>query len=424
MVLDQIYTRATTVEKICRSRLWTVLDGFAEQLLKRGRTVEWMRHALWHVRLFLGYLDERGVYEPTEITWTHVDAFLNTYPARRRDRHDGYERHQPRGLVCWVRRFTQYLVSVSILPPPEEPPLPYYQPLLEEVLTWMQQYCHRSHYTVRERRRYLPPFFEWMGPERLKKDGLKDLTPEILQRFILEYSSGNKPRRVARVAMAMRGFCRFCLQRGYVDRDLTAAIPSYCQRAHSRLPSGISEEDAQRALAGIDRSSPIGKRDYAILQVLHAYGVRSSHISLLRLEDIDWPAGLIHFRALKRGKSIVVPITDAVGNSLLDYLRGARPQSGLREVFLTLRPPGRVFGETAVTVIVGRRLENAGVDMFPHGAGVFRHGFATRMLAQGNTLKSIADILGHRNLGTTSIYAKVDFRALESVALEWPEDRS
>jgi site-specific recombinase XerD len=277
---------------------------------------------------------------------------------------------------------------------------------------------------VRERRRYLPPFFEWMGPERLKKDGLKDLTPEILQRFILEYSSGNKPRRVARVAMAMRGFCRFCLQRGYVDRDLTAAIPSYCQRAHSRLPSGISEEDAQRALAGIDRSSPIGKRDYAILQVLHAYGVRSSHISLLRLEDIDWPAGLIHFRALKRGKSIVVPITDAVGNSLLDYLRGARPQSGQREVFLTLRPPGRVFGETAVTVIVGRRLANAGVDMFPHGAGVFRHGFATRMLAQGNTLKSIADILGHRNLGTTSIYAKVDFRALESVALEWPEDRS
>ena len=66
MVLDQIYTRATTVAKICRSRLWTALDGFAEQLLQHGRTVEWKRHALW----------------------AHVDAFLSTYPARRRDRHD------------------------------------------------------------------------------------------------------------------------------------------------------------------------------------------------------------------------------------------------------------------------------------------------------------------------------------------------
>ena len=331
---------------------------------------------------------------------------------------------RPRGLVCWVRRFTQYLVSLSILPPPEEPSPPHYQPLLEEVLTWMQQYCHRSHYTVRERRRYLPPFFEWMGPERLKKDRLKELSPELLQRFILEYGSNNKPRRVARVAMAMRGFCRFCLQRGYVDRDLTAAIPSYSQHAHSRLPSGISEQDAQKVLADIDRTVPLGKRDYAILRILHTYGVRARHVVLLRLDDIDWSAGLIHFQALKRGKSVVVPITDSVGDSLLDYLRAARPRTDLREVFLTLRPPGRVFGETAVTVIVGRRLENAGVDMFPHGAGVFRHGFATRMLAEGNTLKSIADVLGHRNLGTTSIYAKVDFQALESVALEWPEERS
>ena len=424
MVLDQIYTRSTTVAKICRSGLWTALDGFAEQLLQRGRTVEWMRHALWHVRLFLGYLDDRGVSEPTEITWTHVDAFLNTYPARRRDRHDGYESHQPRGLVCWVRRFTQYLVFVSILPPPEEPPLPHYQPLLDEVLAWMQQYCHRSHYTVRERRRYLPPFFEWMGPERLKQDRLKELSPEILHRFILEYSRNEKPRRVARVAMAMRGFCRFCLQRGYVDRDLTAAIPSYSQHAYSRLPTGISEQDAQKVLADIDRTVPLGKRDYAILRILHTYGVRARHVVLLRLDDIDWSAGLIHFQALKRGKSVVVPITDSVGDSLLDYLQAARPQTDLHEVFLTLRPPGRVFGETAVTVIVGRRLENAGVDMFPHGAGVFRHGFATRMLAEGNTLKSIADVLGHRNLGTTSIYAKVDFQALESVALEWPEERS
>lgn len=423
MVLNQVYTRSTTVAKICRSGLWTALDGFAEQLLQSGRTVEWMRHALWHVRLFLGYLDDRGVSEPTEITWAHVDAFLRGYQSRGGG-YDGDGRHRPNGLVCWVRRFTQYLVSVSILPPPEGPPLPHYQPLLEEILTWMQQYCHRSHYTVRERRRYLPPFFEWMGPERLEKDRLKELSPAILQRFILEYSRNEKPRRVARVAMAMRGFCRFCLQRGYVARDLTAAIPSYCQHAHSRLPSGISAEDAQKVLAGIDCTVPLGKRDYAILQILHAYGVRSGHIALLRLDDIDWSAGLIHFQALKRGKSVVVPITDSVGDSLLDYLRAARPRTDLREVFLTLRPPGRVFGETAVTVIVGRRLENAGVDMFPHGAGVFRHGFATRMLAQGNTLKSIADILGHRNLGTTSIYAKVDFQALESVALEWPEERS
>ncbi len=176
-------------------------------------------------------------------------------------------------------------------------------------------------------------------------------------------------------------------------------------------------------LSNIDRTTPLGRRDYAILQLLYTYGVRAQQVSLLRLDDIKWSAGEIRFHAVKGGKSIIVPITDEVGESLYEYMQGGRMSSFLPDVFLTVRPPGRPMISTSISVLVGRRLQNAGIRLSPHGAGVFRHGFASRMLGAGYSLKSIADMLGHRDIQTTAIYAKVDFRMLASVALEWPEEQ-
>ncbi len=222
--------------------------------------------------------------------------------------------------------------------------------------------------------------------------------------------------------MALRGFCRFCLQRGYVHRDLTPAIPSLVRHRLSRIPHGISEEQTRKALCGIQREAPLGKRDYAIMQMLYTYGIRARQICLLRLDDIQWSAAQIRFHALKGGKTVIVPVTDEVGDSLLDYLQGGRAPSSRPEVFLTVRPPGHPMTSTAISTLVSRRLQSADVPLSPHGAGVFRHGFACRMLAAGHSLKSIADMLGHRDIQTTSIYAKVDFRMLASVALEWPKE--
>jgi len=112
-----------------------------------------------------------------------------------------------------------------------------------------------------------------------------------------------------------------------------------------------------------------------------------------------------------------------VGESLLDYLQHSRAPSPYHQVFLTTRAPYHPLPRSStLAAIVDRSIRAVGIDIPHNGAHVFRHAFATRMLQQGHPLKAVADVLGHRYLGTTFIYTKVDFNSLRQVALDWPEE--
>jgi len=112
-----------------------------------------------------------------------------------------------------------------------------------------------------------------------------------------------------------------------------------------------------------------------------------------------------------------------VGESLLDYLQKSRPLIPTLTFFLTSRAPYHPLPRSSsLSVIVERGIRAAGIEIPNRGAHAFRHCFATRMLDKGHSLKEIADVLGHRHLGTTFIYTKVEFHALRQVALEWPQE--
>ena len=222
---------------------------------------------------------------------------------------------------------------------------------------------------------------------------------------------------------ALRTFFRFCLQQGHILQPLDRAVPILRTYRLATVPRGLSEEQAQQALHGINRSTPVGRRDYAVLQLLFSYGVRGGQVRALRLEDIDWLHDQILFRAAKHGKDVRLPLTIEVGESLLDYLLHGRPACSCPEVFLTCRAPYHPLpNPNALSALVARRLRAAGIDLPRRGAHAFRHGFATRMLQQGQPLKAIADVLGHRCLSTTFVYTKVDFQTLKQVVLEWPQE--
>ena len=418
MALERVFKRSATLKRVRRSRLWMALDGFGQWLFDHGRLPESVRIHLWHVRCLTTYLERHGIRRPSEVTREEIEGFLRRHLAAQQGRQGGPARH--RGMRCAVGRFGDYLVSVGILPPPPAPPPPAYHRLLEEHLAWLKDDCGRSALTVTARRRYLTLFFEWLGPERLKPDRLSELSPHTLQEFLVGYARGCNGFQPVAVATALRGFCRFCFLRGYIRRDLSPAIPSFVRHRLSGIPRGITADDAHRLLHSIERNTPLGRRDYAIVQLLHTYGVRAGQVSRLRLADIEWSAGQIRFPALKGGKTIADPLTDEVAESLLDYLQRGRAPYSCPEVFLTARYGAHPISSTLISTMVGRRLESAGIQMSPRGAHVFRHGFATRLLAAGQSLKTIADWLGHRDIQTTAIYAKVDFRTLASVALEWP----
>ena len=319
-----------------------------------------------------------------------------------------------------VNRFLAYLRDSGLLD--SLPQQKIYQPLLDGYLQWMRHYQHAADGTLQVRSHSITQFLEWLGPEATP-EGLSRLTAQRIEAFFLRYaqSMGRSARRS--MQSALRTFLRFCLHQGYIERPLDRAVPTLRTYKLATVPRGLSDPQAQQVLRGINRNSHAGRRDYAILQLLYTYGVRGGQVRALRLEDIDWTQNQILFKASKNGKDSRLPLTAPVGESLLDYLRNSRPPYSYPQVFLTCRAPYHPLAHSsALSAIVERHIRAAGIELSSKGAHVFRHGFATRMLHQGHSLKAMADVLGHRHLSTTFLYTKVDFNALKQVALEWPQE--
>ena len=136
--------------------------------------------------------------------------------------------------------------------------------------------------------------------------------------------------------------------------------------------------------------------------------------------DIDWKAGRLYVRG-KDGQRLELPLLEDVGKAIAAYLRRGRPVSTSRRVFLRAKAPIRGFlGTGGIDSIILHALERAGIDSPTRGAHQFRHGLACEMLRHGASLSEIGQLLGHRHPQTTTIYAKVDLKALRTLALPWP----
>jgi site-specific recombinase XerD len=162
----------------------------------------------------------------------------------------------------------------------------------------------------------------------------------------------------------------------------------------------------------------ISFRDRAIVLLLARLGMRSGEVRQLRLEDVDWAEGVIHIRLGKARHERILPLPDEVGAALVDYLRRERPPNSCRTIFLRSCAPYKPL--SSVAGIVKHVLQKAGITGRGIGAHHFRHSVATHMVRQGVPFKEVADILGHRSIETTGIYAKLDVPSLAGIALPWP----
>jgi integrase len=286
----------------------------------------------------------------------------------------------------------------------------------------MGHYQHASEGTIGVRCHSMTQFLEWLGPEATP-EGLLRLSSDRIEDFFISYAQSMG--RSARHSMqsALRTFLRFCVHNGYIEQPLDRAVPTLRTYKLATVPRGLSDGEAQQVLRLINRNSHVGRRDYAIVLLLYTYGIRGGQVRALHLEDIDWAQNQILFKASKHGKDSLLPLTDEVGEGLLDYLQNSRPAYPCPHVFLTSRAPYHPLPHSSsLSAIVDRRVKAVGIELSSKGAHAFRHCFATRMLHEGHSLKAVADLLGHRHLGTTFIYSKVDFNALKYVALEWPQE--
>lgn len=245
------------------------------------------------------------------------------------------------------------------------------------------------------------------------------LTAADVTRAVLDESVTRQVGSVQYFVVAVRAFLKFCSLEGLVDVDLSAAAPSITGRRSQVLPRGITHEDASALLASCDRTKTIGRRDHAVLLILLRLGLRAGEVARLRLDDIDWRAGQIVVRG-KGDRHESLPLPAEVGESLADYVQNSRPDTVLREVFLTVCAPLVALKRSSVSLIVGRACTHAGVT--PMGAHRLRHALACDLVAAGASLPEVGQILRHRNLSSTSIYAKVALVQLRDLALPWPAD--
>ena len=292
--------------------------------------------------------------------------------------------------------------------------------LLEQYLDYARSERNLAETTLKAHREYVTVLLEDLRDSPAGR--WRQMSPSYVLAFFTQQAQDKSPNMRRRLQGVLRSFLRFCLQKGHLECDLAAAVPCLRNYKLSGVPRGISESDALKTLECIDRTTPPGRRDFAIIQVLYTYGVRGGQVRALRLPDIHWRENRIRFPPHKGGKELIEPLTDPVGESLLDYLRHGRPQVPTLEVFLTAQPPFRPLRTpSSVSAMVHRRLSQAGVNNPHKGSHIFRHAFAMRLLQHGQSLKTIADLLGHRNINTTFIYTKADLQALRQVTLEWPE---
>lgn len=419
MALQQVFFDPNALKRFRAGPLTSKIDGFSEWLSKYGFARSTIRRHIANVSHFSRYLEQKKLTDPAFFNSGHVLRFITEHLPHCKHRRSG-AKHYHR-VAFSIHRFIEYLKEDGQVDPPHYCNASYHA-VLDNYFKWLRD-CHNSAPgTLMLRRRYLVQFLDWMNVGSITQQ-LLELSPNQVETFFLNYSQSHG--RAARRSMqaTLRTFFRFCFAEGYTPRDFAEVVPILRTYKLDKIPRGINEEDAQRLLSNINRNNDMGRRDYAILQLLYTYGIRGGQLRALRLKDIDWQESRIYFMALKHGKNILQPLTDKVGESLLDYLQHTRPESSYPEVFLTLRAPYRPMQHsTTLSEIIARRMRAAGITAPTYGAHAFRHRFASRMLEHGHSLKSIADMIGHRCIQTTFIYTKVDFQALNQVALDWPEE--
>jgi len=239
-------------------------------------------------------------------------------------------------------------------------------------------------------------------------------------RFVQRQAPHLHLKRAKLLTTALRSFLRYARYCGDVALDLAAAVPIVANWSMPSIPRAIGAEQVRQLLTSIDRRTAIGRRDYAIVLLLARLGLRSGEVAFLELEDINWDAGQVSVQG-KRDQRTALPLPADVGAAIAAYLRDGRPRSTSRRVFLRSKAPIRGFlSSCGIGSIIRHALYRAGLQAPTKGAHQFRHALATQMLRHGASLTEIGEVLRHRNPQTTTIYAKVDLKALRTLALPWP----
>lgn len=240
-----------------------------------------------------------------------------------------------------------------------------------------------------------------------------------LREFILAFANRSGCAVAQTRVSATRMFVRFLIATGRCQSNLEGAIPTVAKWRLATLPRYLSPDDVKQVLLTSDGARPIYIRDKAILLLLVRLGLRASEVAGLRFDDIDWAHGTVAVIGKSR-REVKLPLPQDVGDAILRYLKNARPSVASNYIFFTAIAPWVPTTRYVIKHVAARAIRRAGVKSPSLGSHVLRHSAATGMLRQGASLQVIGEVLRHRSIDTTALYAKVDVALLQKVTRSWP----
>jgi integrase len=251
---------------------------------------------------------------------------------------------------------------------------------------------------------------------------IRRIQPGAIVGFMVRPTNRYRPGTMQVLGGALRSYLRFrALSCGDRVEALVAAVPQTADWRLATVPAYLTGEEVERFLGAFDQHSATGRRSYAMARCLLDMGLRASDVAGIQLDDLNWTAGTLTIGHGKSRRADVLPLPVPTGKAIVQYLRGSRPQSTNRSLFLRHRAPFNApISAEFVRGGVRRAFALCGLDDRFSGTHVLRHTAAMRMRCAGASLKEIADVLRHRSLDTTTIYSKVDLPRLASVAASWP----
>ena len=401
-MFDQFFRDQDAVARYYQSPFAAERQLYLSKLMEEGRSIETLRNIAW----ILVYIARHLPVHQSEITSTEIEVAAATWAMTTH-----------RSATClhvgkreFVFHATKWMRLLGRLREPEVK-----RPFAAETDEFLQFAVGErglSPSTIRHYRVCVGEFLCWV--ERQSK-ALLEVTLEDLSSYLQVLAQrGLKRTSIALYVAKLRNFLRFAESRHWCRSGLSVLDAPRIYRLES-LPRGPAWSDVQKLLSSCAGDQPIEIRDHAMLLLVTVYGLRGGEVRHLRLEDIDWEREIIHIRRAKQRKSQSYPLVQEVGAAILHYLRRVRPRCQRREVFISAKQPYRALSAGGFGVMVQKRMRRLGIASVCYGPHALRHSCATHLLAEGVSLKEIADHLGHVSLAATQMYAKVDMLALREV---------
>jgi integrase/recombinase XerD len=385
-----------------------LLDGFSNWLSVRGYHRQLIRRHVRATRHLDRKLRRRGCRSTTAIGREALRA------CRPKDSQDDVY------LAAVVGLWERYFDEQQLLPQPQPTRISV---LTNEYCAYLQNVRGASISTLKQHSWTACNFLTQLGYDE-DPLGLADLDRSQIETYVRTRSRFVNRASLQHEIAHLRSFLRFLAARGQVRPGHDIQIDTPRLYRGEQLPRHLPWDTVRALLKSIDRATPMGLRDYAMFLLIATYGLRASEIVTLKLDDIQWRVGTIRVPQRKTLTPLLLPLTDAVGENLVTYLRHGRPSLPYREVFLRYRAPAGLLKPTAVTEAFQRWARRSGLNIPYQGPHCLRHSYAVHLLRQGVPLKTIGDLLGHRNAESSCVYLRLAVEDLRDVALCLPSSCS